>query len=212
MKLARSNGTERKQFTVRHRTETEVRSSSVVTIMWSCRVCAQIKFGVVPLANDLGLEVAVVEDDGVVRGAELGELLLHELALVAGAAVLEPDGHLLGVEAQLGGQLHLAGRLQLPLLPEAELQEPRLPVAQPPLPGLPFAQLPSLRLPGSTYKYIIAAPWITRSIHIGTRDDVYVKYSPEPGVVAVAPASVKLSVKAKDGNSSLSSSSQPMVG
>jgi len=89
--------------------------------------------------------VAVLEDDGVVRGAELGELLLHELALVAGAAVLEPDGHLLGVEAQLGGQLHLAGRLQLALLPEAELQEPRLLVAQPPLLGLLVPALAAIR-------------------------------------------------------------------
>jgi hypothetical protein len=81
----------------------------------------------------LGLEVAVLEDNGVVRGVELGELLLHELALVARAAVLEPDGHLLGVQAQLGGELHLARRLQLPFLSEAHLQVPRLVVAQAPL-------------------------------------------------------------------------------
>ena len=87
----------------------------------------------IELASYLGLEVAVLEDDGVVGGAELGELLLHELALVAGAAVLEPDGDLLGVEAQLRGELHLARRLQLPLLLEAHLQKPRLLVAQPPL-------------------------------------------------------------------------------
>ena len=79
------------------------------------------------------------------RGAELGELLLHELALVVGSAVLEPDGHLLGIEAQLGGQLHLAGRLQLALLPEVELQEPHLLVAQPPLLGLLVPGLAAIR-------------------------------------------------------------------
>ena len=70
----------------------------------------------------LVLEVAFVEDGGVVGVLELGELLLQKLALVAGAAVLEPDGDLLGVEPELGGQVHLPAGLQLALLPEAQLQ------------------------------------------------------------------------------------------
>jgi hypothetical protein len=85
----------------------------------------------------LVLKVAFVEDGGVVCLLELGELLLEQLALVAGAAVLEPDGDLLGVEPELGGQVHLPARLQLPLLPEAQLQHLCLLVAQPPLLGVP---------------------------------------------------------------------------
>ncbi|KAE8796682.1 scarecrow-like protein 28 [Hordeum vulgare] len=45
------------------------------------------------------------------------------------------DGDLLGVQSQLRGELHLARRLQLMLLPEAHLQELRLLVAQPLLLG-----------------------------------------------------------------------------
>ena len=85
----------------------------------------------------LVLKVAFVEDGGVVCLLELGELLLEQLALVAGAAVLEPDGDLLGVEAELGGQVHLPAGFQLPLLPEAQLQHLYLLVAQPPLLGVP---------------------------------------------------------------------------
>ena len=85
----------------------------------------------------LVLKVAFVEDGGVVCLLELGELLLEQLALVAGAAVLEPDGDLLGVEAELGGQVHLPAGLQLPLLPEAQFQHLYLLVAQPPLLGVP---------------------------------------------------------------------------
>ena len=85
----------------------------------------------------LVLQVAFVEDGGVVCLLELGELLLEQLALVAGAAVLEPDGDLLGVQPELGGQVHLPAGLQLPLLPEAQLQHLHLLVAQPPLLGVP---------------------------------------------------------------------------
>jgi hypothetical protein len=89
----------------------------------------------------LVLEVTFVEDGCVVRLLQLGELLLEQLALVAGAAVLEPDGDLLGVEPELGSQVHLPAGLQLPLLPEAQLQHLRLLVAQPPLLGVPRVNL-----------------------------------------------------------------------
>ena len=90
-------------------------------------------------------EDVVVCAESVEGGLEAVEVALELLGLPPGAAVLEPDGHLLGVEAQLGGQLHLAGRLQLALLPEAELQEPRLLVAQPPLLGLLVPGLAAIR-------------------------------------------------------------------
>jgi hypothetical protein len=94
-----------------------------------------------------------------VRGAELDELLLHELALVARAAVLEPDGHLLGVQAHLGGEPHLARRLQLPLLPEAHLQEPRLLVAQAPLLRLVVPGIRRrLRLPAPPLPHLLLLP------------------------------------------------------
>jgi hypothetical protein len=89
----------------------------------------------------LVLEVAFVEDGGVVRLLEFGELLLEQLALVTGAAVLEPDGDLLGIEPELGGQVHLPAGFQLSLLPETQLQHPHLLVAQPPLLGIPRVDL-----------------------------------------------------------------------
>ena len=68
----------------------------------------------------------MVGAEGVEGGLEAVEVALELLGLPAGAAVLEPDGHLARLQPQLAGQLRLALRLQLVLLLEAPLQQMHL--------------------------------------------------------------------------------------
>jgi|UniRef100_A0A804RCI6 hypothetical protein len=92
------------------------------------------------VGTDLGLELLVVGEEGVVVGLDGVELapqrvvvLLQLLRLPPRAPVLEPDGHLPRLQAQRARQLQLALRLQL--VPELEvlLQRPHLLHVQPPL-------------------------------------------------------------------------------
>jgi hypothetical protein len=92
-------------------------------------------------STHLCLELLVVGEEGVVLGAGGVQLaaqrvvvLLQLLGLPPGAAVLEPDGHLAGLQPQRAGQLRLALRLQLVGHLEAALQRAHLLHAQPPLP------------------------------------------------------------------------------
>jgi hypothetical protein len=161
----------------------------------------------------LDLEVAVVDDDGVVGGPEFGELLLDELALVAGASVLEPDGHLLGVQAQLAGQLHLARCVQLAIFAESHLQPLSLLVAEAPLlllrrrvvlPRLPPTPrgLPAGRLLLTAYAMINNTLWSDSEKNSA---GLHVRMIPEPGAASSAG---KCSGKpTKEWNNSISSSS-----
>lgn len=65
---------------------------------------------------------------------KLGVLLLEFLTLPPCTAVLEPDGDLAGVKAELGRQLIFPFGLQLVLAPETELQHVDLLVCELPLP------------------------------------------------------------------------------
>jgi hypothetical protein len=73
----------------------------------------------------------VVRSESVEGGLEAVEVALELLGLPPGAAVLEPDGHLARLQAQLARQLRLALRLQLVLLLEAPLQQKHLHVRAP---------------------------------------------------------------------------------
>ena len=73
----------------------------------------------------------MVRAEGVEGGLEAVEVALELLGLPPGAAVLEPDGHLARLQAQLARQLRLALRLQLVLLLEAPLQQMHLHVRAP---------------------------------------------------------------------------------
>ena len=93
----------------------------------------------------VGQECVVLGACGVELPAQRVVVLLQLLGLPPGAAVLEPDGHLAGLQPQRAGQLRLALGLQLVGHLEAALQGAHLLHAQPPL---PLAAAPAARRGG----------------------------------------------------------------
>lgn len=98
------------------------------------------------LATNLGEERLVVAVEGVEIAAEgvVGSLegrvvALELLGLPPSAAVLEPDGDLARVQAELVGQPSLALGLKFVLLLEVFVQSSHLIFAQSPLLGRPFS-------------------------------------------------------------------------
>jgi hypothetical protein len=78
-------------------------------------------------------ELVALTAERVVAGAEGVAVALHLLGLPARAAVLEPDGHLARVEAQVARHAGLALRVQLVVRLEAPLQRAHLIRRQTPL-------------------------------------------------------------------------------
>ena len=110
---------------------------------WENRICEKVGFGsgdgwmdgllVGWLVGYLGFESVFLAEGGFevgfeleVAGVEHFVVALELFSFPAGAAVLEPDGDLAGLQAELLGQLHFALGLQLVLHLEVALQRAHL--------------------------------------------------------------------------------------